>query len=332
MEIILWVGFLVLICLLLALDLGVFHKHQHVIKTREALLWTVFWVFLALLFNVFIYYAYQNHWFGIGTHVTPQLNGKEAALKYFTGYIIEKSLSLDNIFVIALIFTFFGIPQLYQHRILFWGILGALIMRGVMIFLGAALIQRFDWMIYVFGVLLVATAVKMLISKHDNVEPDKNPLIKFFKRFYPVTNSMESGHFFTFENGKRLMTPLFLVLLVIESSDLMFAIDSIPAIFAVTTDPFIVFTSNVFAILGLRSLYFALAALMDKFRYLKVSLVFLLAYVGVKMIMTHHYPIPTEVSLVIIIAILGVGVSASILANRKEKKNYSNVFEKIEDE
>ena len=205
-------------------------------------------------------------------------------------------------------------------------------MRGVMIFLGAALIQRFDWMIYVFGVLLVATAVKMLISKHDNVEPDKNPLIKFFKRFYPVTNSMESGHFFTFENGKRLMTPLFLVLLVIESSDLMFAIDSIPAIFAVTTDPFIVFTSNVFAILGLRSLYFALAALMDKFRYLKVSLVFLLAYVGVKMIMTHHYPIPTEVSLVIIIAILGVGVSASILANRKEKKNYSNVFEKIEDE
>ena len=239
-------------------------------------------------------------------------------MKYFTGYIIEKSLSLDNIFVIALIFSFFKVPAMYQHRVLFWGILGALVMRGLMIFAGTMLIQKFSWMIYVFGALLVITAIKMLVSRHDNLEPEKNIVVKFARKFFPVSKSFEGPKFFTRVNGAKAITPLLLVLLIIESTDVMFAIDSIPAIFAVTTDPFIVFTSNVFAILGLRSLYFALAAMMDKFRYLKISLVFVLAYVGVKMMLSHTMPIPTLVSLTIIITMLFVGLVASIIAGKKD--------------
>lgn len=316
---ILWGAFLILIILLLALDLGVFNRRDHVIKVREALLWTGFWIFLSLVFNVFVYFAYSHNWFDIGLGKHHVTSGSDAALKFFTGYIIEKSLSLDNIFVIALIFSYFRVPLQYQHRVLFLGILGALVMRAAMILAGVALVERFTWMIYVFGGFLIFTAIRMLTTRMDDFDPDKNWLIRLAKRIYPVAPHYDGHKFFTHINGRRAMTPMLLVLLVIESSDVLFAVDSIPAIFAVTTDPFIIFTSNVFAILGLRSLYFALAALMDKFRYLKLSLVFVLAYVGVKMLLSHLYPIPTPVSLGIIAGILIGGISASAIVSRKQK-------------
>ncbi len=313
-----WALFVILILFLLFLDLGVFHRRNKVIEAREAILWTIFWIFLSLLFNVFIFYAYRDNWLGVGLSEASVKSGGEAAMIFFTGYIIEKSLSLDNIFVIAMIFAYFKVPAMYQHRVLFWGILGALIMRGIMIFSGTALIQKFDWMIYVFGGFLIATAIKMLITRHDNIDLQNSILIRLSKKFLPVTENFEGQRFFSKIDQKWAITPLFLVLLVIEGSDVLFAIDSIPAIFAVTTDPFIVFTSNIFAILGLRSLYFALAALIDKFRYLKMSLVFVLAYVGVKMILSHSYPIPTQISLSIIGTILFVGVAASVIAGKRD--------------
>jgi tellurite resistance protein TerC len=273
---------------------------------------------LALVFNAAVYYMYEHHWLGIGLEVGHELTGKQAALQFFTGYVIEKSLSLDNIFVIALIFAYFNVPAVYQHRVLFWGILGALIMRGLMIAAGAALIQRFDWIVYVFGAFLLATAVKMLIVRHENLAPDKNPAVRLARFFYPVSAHFERQRFFTRIGDRRAITPLFLVLLVVESSDVLFAVDSIPAIFAITRDPFLVFTSNVFAILGLRSLYFALAGIMERFRYLRISLVFVLAFVGVKMLLAHHYPIPTWVSLSVICAILLIGIVASLIGSRRE--------------
>ena len=314
----LWIGFVAVVLAMLAIDLGVFHRRSHVVKVAEAVTWTTVWVITSLLFNWAVYYLYEYHVLGIGASLGHELTGKQAALQFFTGYVIEKSLSLDNIFVIALIFTYFGVRAEYQHRVLFWGILGALVLRGVMIGAGAVLIQRFSWTTYVFGVLLLLTAVKMLIARHDNLEPDKNPLVRLARRLYPVSEDFEGQRFFTRRNGRRVITPLFLVLLVVESSDVLFAVDSIPAIFAVTHDPFLVFTSNVFAILGLRSLYFVLAGVMDRFRYLKMSLVFLLAYVGVKMLLAHHYPIPTLVSLAVIGGILSVGVIASVLAGHRD--------------
>lgn len=314
----LWVGFLLLVFLLLALDLGVFHRKQHVIGAREAIAWSAFWIFLSLVFNGLVYYMYEHHWMGIGLVMGHEVGGKQAAIEFFTGYVLEKSLSLDNIFVIAMIFSYFSVPAIYQHRVLFWGILGALVMRGIMIAAGAVLIQRFSWMVYVFGILLIVTAVKMLIARHDNLQPDKNPLVRLARKLYPVSDAFEGQKFFTRIDGKSAITPLFLVLLIIESTDVLFAVDSIPAIFAVTRDPFIVFTSNIFAILGLRSLYFALAAVMDKFRYLKVSLVFVLAFVGVKMLLAHHYPIPTFFSLSVILGILLVGIAASLYASRRD--------------
>lgn len=316
---VIWVGFIVLIMGALALDLGLFNRKAHVISTKEALRWTFVWVSMALLFNVFIYFAYENHWFHKGLEYNITLTGKQAALQFFTGWLVEYSLSLDNIFVIALIFSYFGVPRQYQHRVLFWGILGAMIMRGAMIAAGTALINRFDWIIYVFGGILILTAVKMLRASDDHVEPEKNPLVRIARKIYPVTHHFEEEKFFTrLINGKRAITPMFLVLLVVESTDVLFAIDSIPAIFAVTRDPFLVFTSNVFAILGLRSLYFALAGLMARFHYLRFSLVFLLAFVGIKMILSHHHPIPTGYSLIIIVTILLVGVIASMLGPGKK--------------
>lgn len=319
----LWVAFIGLILGLLALDLGVLNRKAHVIGTREALWWTAFWIALALLFNGVIYFIYEYHWLGIGENIREPLTGSDAALKYFTGYVVEKSLSLDNIFVIALIFNYFAVPQIYQHRVLFWGILGALLMRGVMIALGVALIRRFDWVIYVFGGLLIATAIKMLVTREDKIEPDRNPFVRLARRLYPVTSDFQGMHFFSWIDGRRAVTPLFLVLLVVESTDVLFAVDSIPAIFAITTDPFIVFTSNVFAILGLRSLYFALAAVMDKFRYLKVSLMLVLVYVGVKMLLSHHHPIPTPISLGVIAGILATGIVSSILMPPREPPDES---------
>ena len=306
----LWIGFVAFVLFMLALDLGVFHRHAHVVTISESLAWTAFWVVLALIFNAAVYFMYQHHWLGIGLEIGHPLGGREAALQFFTGYLIEKSLSVDNIFVIAVVFSYFGVPSLYQHRVLFWGILGALVLRGIMIAAGAALIQRFDWIVYVFGGLLIVTAVKLLVTRHDTIDPGRNPLVKLARRLCPVSDRFEADRFFTTLGGRRAITPLFLVLLVV----VLFAVDSIPAIFAVTRDPFLVFTSNVFAILGLRSLYFALAGVMNKFHYLQTSLVFVLAFVGIKMILSHHHPIPTYVSLAIIGAILSVGVLASILA------------------
>lgn len=318
MEIGVWLGFLLLVGLMLALDLGVFNRRPHVIKAKEALLWSAFWIMLSLVFNTVIYFAYAHNWLGIGSEIGQQLGGKQAALQFFTGYIVEKSLSLDNIFVIAVIFAYFKVPAMYQHRVLFWGIVGAVVLRGAMIVAGAALIARFKWMTYLFGGVLIATAVKMLVTRHETVAPEKNPFVRLVRRWYRVSPDYAGRHFFTRLNGQRAITPLFVVLLVIESTDVVFAIDSIPAIFAVTSDPFLVFTSNIFAILGLRSLYFALAAMMDKFRYLKHSLVFVLSYVGAKMMLTHHYPIPTMTSLVVIASLLAVGMLASLYAGHRD--------------
>jgi tellurite resistance protein TerC len=318
MTVWLWIVFLAVVFGLLALDLGVFHRRAHALRISEAAAWTTVWVILALLFNVAVYFLYEHHVFGIGGEIGHHLDGEQAALQFFTGYIIEKSLSLDNIFIIALIFSYFSIPAIHQHRVLYWGILGALLMRGLMIAAGAALIARFSWVTYAFGGLLILTAIKMLIARHDNLNPNRNPLVHLARRLYPVSPRLDGQRFFTHVDAKRAVTPLLLVLLVVESSDVLFAVDSIPAIFAVTRDPFLIFTSNVFAILGLRSLYFVLAGVMDRFRYLKMSLVFLLAYVGVKMLLAHHHPIPTLMSLAIIGGILSVGVLASILAGHRD--------------
>ena len=310
-----WIGFITLVLGMLALDLGVFHRKDEVMSSKQALGWTAVWVGMALAFNVGIYFMYENAWLGIGLDEAGQrvLSGKEASFMFFTGYVIEKSLSLDNIFVIALIFTSFGIPTVYQHRVLFWGILGALLMRAGMILAGAALIQRFSWTVYLFGGILILTAVRMLLSEEEDLDPEDNRIVKICRRLFPVTDQVHGNSFFIVENGQRLATPLFLVLVIVECSDVLFAIDSIPAIFSVTTDPFLVFTSNIFAILGLRSLYFALASMLHRFHYLKESLVFLLAFVGVKMLLQHHYHIPTEISLAFIVGILAVGVLASLV-------------------
>jgi tellurite resistance protein TerC len=318
MTIWLWVGFLVVILGLLALDLGVLNRKAHIISTAEALKWTSFWVVLALLFSIVVYFIYEYHTLGIGREAGSVLNGRTAATLYLTGYIIEESLSLDNMFVIALIFSYFRVPPQHQHRALFWGIIGALVLRGVMILAGAALIRRFDWVIYVFGGLLLLSAVKMLLTKEEKVEPEKNPFVRLARRLYPVSPDFVGQQFFTRLNGRRAITPMFLVLLVVESTDVIFAVDSIPAIFAVTTDPFIVFTSNVFAILGLRSLFFVLAGMMRKFEYLKFSLVFVLAYIGVKMLLSHHVEIPAWISLSVVCGTLAIGIVASIRSTRRK--------------
>ncbi len=315
----LWVGFITIVLILLAIDLGVLNRKSHVIGIKEALVWTVFWVLLSLGFNVLCYFIYEYHWFGIGLSAAGEVTGRQAALQFLTGYVIEKSLSLDNIFVIALIFNYFHVPPQYQHRVLFWGIIGALVMRGVMIAAGTALLARFDWIIYVFGGILILSAVKMMFDKHDKLDLDKNAIVKYAKRLFPVTPQYEEERFFTRLNGRMAITPLFLALIVVESADVIFAVDSIPAIFAITLDPFIVFTSNVFAILGLRALYFALAAIMDKFYYLKASLIVLMVYVGVKMIVSHHIKIPTVISLSIICGVLLSGILASSLKHRFKK-------------
>ncbi len=330
MEIWLWIGFITLVLGFLALDLGVFNKTEHVISTSEALVWTALWVVLALAFNVLVYQMYTDHWLGIGLEIGHQLSGKDAALQFFTGYILEKSLSLDNIFVIAVIFNYYSVPPLYQHRVLFWGILGALILRGLMIALGATLVETFSWINYVFGGILIITAVKMLITGDEKIDPEKTMLVRTARRLMPVTPDYVGRAFVTKMEGRRAITPLFLVLLVVEGTDLLFAIDSIPAIFAITRDPFLVFTSNVFAILGLRSLFFALAGIMDQFRYLKVSLVFVLAFVGVKMILHHSHPIPIPVSLGVIAGILIVGVLASVMAAHRDTGPYVKpIFDQV---
>lgn len=312
-----WAAFIALVLLLLALDLGVLNRRPHIVSAREALAWTAMWVAIAVAFNLLVYFMYEAHWFEIGISIGHEINGRQAALQFFTAYFIEKSLSLDNIFVIAMVFAYFRVPAKYQHRVLFWGILGALVLRGLMIGAGIAFLHRFSWLVYFFGGLLLATAVKMSVVRQDGLHPERNPIVRLVRRAYPVTHEFHGPHFHIVENGQRAATPLLLALVIVETTDLLFAVDSIPAVFAVTLDPFIVFTSNVFAILGLRSLYFALAAVLDRFVYLRESLVFILGFVGVKMLLTHHFAIPTLVSLSVITGLLLVGVLASIVAGRR---------------
>jgi len=280
---------------------------------REALAWTGFYVTLAIAFSAFVFFIYEHNWIEAGAGLREDLSGSEAALYFFTAWLLEWSLALDNIFVIALIFAYFQVPAGQQHRVLFWGILGALVFRALMILTGVSLIHRFDWVVYVFGGLLLVTAVRLLTARHDNLAPHRNPLVRLCRRCFAMTDGYRGSAFFVREGGRLHATPLTLALIVVESTDLLFAVDSIPAAFAITTDPFIVFTSNIFAVLGLRALYFALAALLDRFRYLKMSLVFILAFVGVKFLLSHHFHLPAWVSLVVILGFLCVGVLASVV-------------------
>ena len=309
----LWIGFNVFVLAMLALDLGVFHRKSHAVSGKEALTWSLVWISLSLVFNAVIYF----NWDVMAPNST--YTNREAALAFFTGYLIEKSLSVDNIFVFILIFSFFAVPAAYQHRVLFWGILGALIMRGTLIAVGAALLHEFHWIIYIFGAFLIFTGIRMSWHHEENVQPDKNPVVKFFRRFMPVTETFEGDQFFVRRAGKLFATTLFLILLVVESTDLIFAVDSIPAIFAVTQDPFIVYTSNVFAILGLRALYFLLANVMDKFRYLKFGLSAVLVFIGVKMVIVDFYKIPIGISLGVVAGILTLSILASLWKAKKEE-------------
>jgi TerC family integral membrane protein len=302
----LWVGFNVFVLAMLALDLGVFHRKSHAVSGREALIWSAVWISLSLVFNVLIYFFWDR--------MMPDslYTNREAALAFFTGYLIEKSLSVDNIFVFILIFSFFAVPAAYQHRVLFWGILGALVMRGTLIAVGAVLLKEFHWIIYVFGAFLIFTGIRMALHRDEELHPEKNPIVKFFRRFMPVTKTFEGDKFFVRHAGRLMATPLFLILLIVESTDLVFAVDSIPAIFAVTQEPFIVYTSNVFAILGLRALYFLLANVMDKFQYLKIGLSAVLTFIGVKMVIVDFYHIPVGVSLAVVAGILTVSILVSL--------------------
>jgi tellurite resistance protein TerC len=301
-QIWLFIGFNLCVLGLLALDLFVFHREAHEVRLKEAAAWSVFWVFLSLVFNGWIWY----------------FRGREPALEFLTGYLIEKALSLDNIFVIVLIFSYFGTPPRFQHRVLFWGILGALVMRGAMILAGTYLIQQFHFIIYLFGGFLVFTGIRMATQHDHAIEPEANPVIRLVRRFLPVTNAYHGQKFFAREaratgTMQRVATPLFVVLMLVETTDLIFAVDSIPAIFAVTHDPFIVYTSNVCAILGLRALYFLLAGVIHKFHYLKLGLSVVLVLVGAKMLITDIYKVPIGLSLVLVALILTVSVAASLL-------------------
>jgi tellurite resistance protein TerC len=348
----LYAGFIAFVLLMLTLDLGVFHRKAHVVSVREALGWSAMWITLGLSFVVFIYFSYRGQWFGLGTEPDPAdglvNSGWTATQKYLTGYVIEESLSVDNIFVIAMMFGYFGVPAMYRYRVLFWGIIGAVVMRGTMIALGTKLIAEFHWVLYAFGVFLILTAIRMMVMKSDEKDPTKNLVVRLARRFFPITAWFHGEHFLVragtqashesrqtgvpamldavvdrAKPGTLLLTPLALALVVIESTDVVFAVDSIPAIFAITADPFLVFTSNVFAILGLRSLYFALAGMVDKFRYLKVSLSMVLAVVGVKMLTAkwlkaaigEHFNLYL---LVVVFLILAAGVVASLIAGGRQ--------------
>lgn len=312
---IVWLSFLLLVLLMVALDLGVFHRKPKIPSLAEALGWSAVWFALAMVFNVGVFYLYELNPAGWDMD-TDQLTGAQAAIQFFTGYLVEKSLSIDNIFVIAMVFAYFKVPGEYQHRVLFWGIIGAIVLRGIMIVGGLALIERFNWLTYLLGAILIYSGSKMVLMRHDNIDIAGSPVIAAVRRFIPVTDRIDGSRFFTTVNGARAATPLFVALVLVEFSDVMFAVDSIPAIFAITRDAFIVFTSNIFALLGLRSLFFVLAGLMHKFRYLKTSLAYLLGYIGVKMILSHHYQIPNLVSLAVIGGILTVGMIASTQAAR----------------
>lgn len=307
----LWVGFNAFVLAMLAIDLGIFHRAAHTVSLKEALGWSIVWIALALLFNAGLYF----------------FQGTEPALQFFTGYLIEKSLSVDNIFVFVLLFTAFGVPAAYQHRVLFWGVLGALLMRGILIAVGAVLLEDFHWVLYLFGAFLIMTGIRMGFHKDTEVHPQRNPVLNFVRRVVPVTHDYEGDRFLVRQAGQWLVTPLLLALLAVETTDLLFAVDSIPAIFAVTRDPFIVYTSNVFAILGLRSLYFVFANIIHKFYYLRLGLAIILTYVGGKMVLTDLYHLPSAVSLLVIALVLALAIVASLLRARRTRQQLEQLKE-----
>jgi len=296
----LWGGFIAFVLAMLAIDLGVFHRKAHAVALREAAAWSAVWVALAIAFNVWIYHLF----------------GPQRGLEFTTGYLIEKALAVDNIFVFVIIFSTFGIPAAYQHRVLFWGILGALVMRAIFIVAGGAFLHQFHWAIYVFGGILIATGIKLLVQRDKEMHPERNPAVRLFQRFFPVAPELAGERFTVVRAGRRMATPLLLALVAVEVTDVIFAVDSIPAIFAITTDPFIVFTSNIFAILGLRAMYFLLAGVIEKFHYLKLGLSLVLIFVGLKMALVDVYKMPILASLGVIAAILAASVVASLLKPR----------------
>jgi tellurite resistance protein TerC len=300
----LWGGFTAFVLAMLALDLGVFHRKAHEVRFREALAWSAVWVALALAFNALIW-----AWFG-----------PAKGLEFLTGYLIEKALSVDNVFVFLVLFSYFAVPAAYQHRVLFWGILGALVMRAVFIAAGAVLIAKFHWIIYVFGGVLILTGIKLFLQRNEQVHPERNPVLRLFRRVVPTTPEYNGQRFTLVKHGRRYATPLLAVLVLVEATDLVFAVDSIPAVFAVTTDPFIVYTSNIFAILGLRAMFFLLAGVMDRFRYLKPGLAAVLVFVGAKMMITGVYKIPIALSLGIVATILAVAIAASLVVTGREAR------------
>lgn len=313
----LWIVFIAFIIFALVLDLGVFNRNPHEIKTKEAARWTIVWVTVAALFSLVIYFAFQHQWIENPTQLSPT----NAVVKYITGYLIELSLSVDNIFLIALIFSSFKIPKKYQHEVLFWGVLGAIVFRAIMIVFGVALITKFSWIIYVFGVFLIFTAIKMLISHDKPKDPKKSSLYKWIKKIYPVSRNLHGDKFFVKRGKLKFATPLFVTLIIIELTDLFFAIDSIPAILAISQDPFIVFSSNILAVMGLRSMYFLVVGMLDKFKYINYSLIVILAFVGIKMLLVHHVDIPDWLSLGVIVVALAAGMLASKLIKDKEEEN-----------
>lgn len=299
-----WLGFSIFVAAMLVLELAVFHRHSREMRLREAAFWTVVWYVLALLFNGVIWYRF----------------GSTAALQFLTGYLVEKSLSMDNVFVFAVIFGYFSVPLRYQYRVLFWGILGAIVMRLIFILVGVELITRFEWVLWIFGGILIISGLRMALQHDNKPEPEQNFVLRLAKRWLPVSRTPHGEHFFVREAGRWCVTPLFLVLLVIESTDVVFAIDSVPAIFGITQDPYLIFTSNIFAILGLRALYFLLAGVMDMFRYLHFGLAAVLVFVGIKMLLPHEYDPPDWMSLLIIVTLLGTAIAASLVANWRDTR------------
>lgn len=299
-----WIGFTIFVFAMLALDLGVFNRKEHAITSREALGWTIAWITLALLF-------------GAGVWIW---DGHQQGMEFLTGYLIEKSLSIDNLFVFLVTFQFFKVAPEHQHRVLFWGVLGALLMRALFIFLGSALINNFHWIMYVFGAFLVITGFRLAFKKDDDIHPEHNPVLKLFRRIIPAVKDYREGHFFVKENGRWLATPLLFVVIVIEATDVMFAVDSVPAVFAVTTDTFVVYTSNIFAILGLRSLYFLLASYLNRFAYLNYGLAGVLVFVGIKMLIVDWYKVPIPLSLGVITLLIGGAIAVSLLKTGREEE------------
>lgn len=347
-----WTGFAVFILAMLAIDLGLFNRKAHAPTYKETVGWSIAWISLALIFNVLIYF-YGLEYFAADADGAAK--AWDIALKFLTGYLIELSLSVDNLFVFLLIFSYFKVPKIYQHRVLFWGVMGALIMRIVMIFIGAELIERFHWIIYIFGAFLVYTGIKMFKEEETDIEPDKNPVVRFVQRFIPITHHYDGEKFFTMQDGKRVGTLLFLVLVVVEVTDLVFAVDSIPAIFGITTDRFIVYTSNVFAILGLRTFFFLLMSVIEKFHYLRAGLAFVLTFIGIKMLLPllgdgaayllnqagnpqlaetvkHYDHIPTNVSLIVVASALALSVILSLVFPQERKEKIGSYETDIEDD